>query len=170
MHWLVNDGLPTLPGEYIGAFPFLEAHFPDMIFQTTCDYRPSLTHQDQFYILVDVPSFLIGGTSMILTPRSPLPGREGEDWIGFTLRRVRIITILHRLGPAGCSHHLFAGIIRSMLFDLGRWQWRGHGKIHSYTVKLGRKLLKPRSSLQRPMAEKWIGEVPPAYIPNWSDV
>jgi hypothetical protein len=91
---------------------------------------------------------------MIMIPRSPPPGREGEDWIGFTFRRVRVVSIPRRAGQVGRYHHLFVGIISSMPFDPGRWQWRGHGKLHSYTVKLGRKLLSPRTRLQRPMSKK----------------
>jgi hypothetical protein len=169
-HWLIYDELSTKPNEFIGAFPWPEAHFPNMIFLTTSDYRPSLVQQDQFYLPIDIPSFLIGGKSMLLTPCVPPLGREGEDWIGFTLRKVRVVTLPKWHGQAGYSHHLFAGIIRSMPFDLGRWQWRGHGKLHSYTIKLGRKLLNPRTRLQRPMSEKWSGDVPPTYTPNWRDV
>jgi hypothetical protein len=77
--WLAEANPNTAVGEYIGAFPYPTAHFPDMIFQTNKDYRPSLMPQQQFYLPIEVSSFLVGGTSMRLMQRTPPAACEGED-------------------------------------------------------------------------------------------
>ena len=57
-----------------------------------------------------------------------------------------------------------------MSYDLGYWHWRGHGILHLYIVKLGRKLLNSRQHLQQLMAEKWASDLPHTYAPNWREV
>jgi hypothetical protein len=58
------------------------------------EYKPSLTHQqNQLYLPVKISSFDIGVTSILLQPRLPPDGREGEDWIGMTLQCVRVVPL-----------------------------------------------------------------------------
>jgi hypothetical protein len=169
--WLTEEVDSTWPGDFIGIFDHAAAHFPRVIFLVTREFKPSLTRrQDQLYIPVEIPSFEIGGSSMILQARIHPPGREGEDWIGMTMRRVRVVPLARGSNHGTLKVLLFAGITNEMLFDPGRWNWRGQGPLLSYTFKLGRKLLNPRARLLRSMADKWTGILPASYEPNWNEV
>jgi hypothetical protein len=140
-----------------------------MVFLTTNQYRPSLTRrQDQFYLLVEISSFEVGGTSMILQQHIPPLGQEGEDWIGTIQKRVRIVSIARGVNYPGQVFLLFAGIIQDALYDPGHWGWLGKVQLHAYTAKMDRKLLNPR--LQLPMVEKWRRTLPDTYVPNWNEI
>jgi hypothetical protein len=68
--WLTVDFDCTESGEYISVFTDEEAHFPHMVFLTTNQFRPSLTSRhDQFYLPVEIPSFEVEVTSMLLQQR-----------------------------------------------------------------------------------------------------
>ena len=107
---------------------------------------------------------------MLLQPRFHLPGREGEDWIGMTLRRVCIVSLARGANHGLFKVLLFVGILRNLLFDPRCWKWHDQGPLLSYTSKLGCKLLNPRVRLQRSMANKWTGILPASYEPNWNEV
>jgi hypothetical protein len=166
-HWLTLNSDITRQGEFVSVFTTEEAHFLHNIFQTTREYRPSLNRQlGSFFLPVEVPSFDIGECSMLMHPRTHLPRREGEDWEESITKRVKVISLPAKFHYGSCCTYLFAGIICDMVYDPGRWRWRGYGQLHSYTAKLGRKLLNPRTQLQRPVAEKWAAEFPATYAPN----
>jgi hypothetical protein len=57
-----------------------------------------------------------------------------------------------------------------LVFDPGKWGWRGGGPLHSYTAKQGRSLLNPRLQLAKPIQLKWQGFVEANFTPDWLDV
>jgi hypothetical protein len=158
--------------EYIGFFGDEFAYFPQFIIRTHRRFRPSLARHLRtiFYLLASVPSYDIGGNSMLLHWQILPPNCEGEDYLGFVMKRVRVVTVSRAAGTKTHSFKVFTGIVQDMLFDLGRYKWSGHGLLHSYIAKLGRKLLNPRQCLRRPMAEKWTRDLPLTFSPNWSEV
>jgi hypothetical protein len=153
----------TWSGDFVGVFDDEHAHFPHIIFRASWEFKPSLTQrQAQVYLPTEVKSFEIGGTSMLFQERIHPIGRKGEDLIGMTLKRVRVVTLARGTTHGTHKFLLFAGITSELSFDPGRWSWSDKSPLLSYTLKLGRKLLNPRVYLQRPMAQK--------YEPNWNEI
>jgi hypothetical protein len=57
---------------------------------------------------------------MLLQPRIPPDGLEGEDWIRMTLRRVQVVPLARGANHGNLSFYLYVGILSSMLFDPGQ--------------------------------------------------
>jgi hypothetical protein len=59
---------------------------------------------------------------MLFQPRLLPDGYEGEDWIGMTLQRVRVVPLARGANHGNLTFYLYAGILNSMLFDPSRWK------------------------------------------------
>jgi hypothetical protein len=76
---------------------------------------------------------------------------------------IRIIQIEKGEGTTLRTFKKYLGCILGLPFDPGQWRWKGGGILHSYSMKKGRFMHKPREVLSRPIPLKWHGMVAADY-------
>jgi hypothetical protein len=120
----------TRKAEFLGIFSNDEEPFPEVIFETTSQFRPELSQEPVvIYIHHAVPSYVIGTSSWFLRPRV-VPASQDEEMHYGRIRRVRVVT-------SGSGHQSYARVVADLMFDPGRWSWGSTGALLAYTTKQG---------------------------------
>lgn len=96
------------------------------------------------------------------------PGTQGGDrLLRGTIKRVRVISLSRKHKT---SIYRYLAPVDRLTFDPGRYEWHPGEGLFAYTASKSRKWRIPRAFLSLPIAEKWAGQVPLTFVPNWIEV